>query len=60
MAMMELSESRASRMDLEGMTKLLIEDESLPTDLLTESPEIIMHRILNDNSLLTERQKQFI
>jgi P-type E1-E2 ATPase len=39
---------------------MLIDDHSLPADLLTESPEIILHRLLNDNSLLSEGQKQFI
>jgi hypothetical protein len=28
--------------------------------LLTETPEIIVNRLLNDNSLLTEHQKMFI
>lgn len=57
---MEQEENRASHYDLEGVTKLLIEDQSLPSTLLTESPEILMNRLLNDNSLLTENQKQFI
>jgi hypothetical protein len=42
------------------MTRLIIEDESLPADLMAQSPEIIMHRILNDNSMITENQKHFI
>jgi hypothetical protein len=36
-----------------SLTRLIIEDESLPSDLLKQTPEIIMHRILNDNSLLS-------
>lgn len=44
----------------EGLTKLIIEDNSLPSELLTETPEIIINRLLNDNSLLTENQKLFI
>lgn len=42
------------------MTKMIIEDESLPPELMNEAPEIIMHRILNDNSMLSEKQKDFI
>lgn len=53
-------ESRQSTTGIEGITRLIIEDQSLPQELLTETPEIIVHRLLNDNSLLTENQKMFI
>ena len=42
------------------MTKLIIADQQLPAELLKQTPEIIIHRLLNDNSLLTELQKLFI
>ena len=39
---------------------MIIEDESPSEEMLQETPEIILHRLLNDNTLLTERQKMFI
>lgn len=53
-------EGRQSAKGWEGLTRLIIEDDSLPAELLTETPEIIVNRLLNDNSLLTEHQKMFL
>lgn len=56
----ESIENRYSGMGLQSMTKKIIEDESAPEELMKEPPEIIMNRILNDNSMLTDNQKLFI
>lgn len=44
---------------LDLVTKLIIEDE-VTEELLQETPELMMNRLLNDNSRLTEAQKQFM
>ncbi len=43
------------------MSKLIIEDDNLVSDnLLIDSPEYVMNALLNDNNVLSEKQKNFI
>lgn len=46
-------EGHRSLKGIEDFAKIIIEDSSLPSELLLETPEIAVHKLLNDNSLLT-------